>query len=96
VHVFRVVAFDEAGLPAAAAQELAKFFFLDTREHGGVADLVAVEVQDRQDGAVANGVEELGGLPGGRQRACLCLAVTDDAGDDQARVVERGAERMAE
>ena len=96
VHLLRVVAFDEEGLPAAAAQELPELLIPDAGQDGGVADLVAVQVQDRQHGPVADGVEELGGLPGGGQRAGLGLAVADDAGDDQAGIVERGAERVAE
>ena len=68
----------------------------DAGQDGRVADLVAVEVQDRQHRAVADRVEELGGLPGGGQRPGLGLAVADDAGDDQAGIVERGPERVAE
>ena len=96
VHLLRVVTLDEQGLPAAAAQELVQFLVLDAGQDGGVADLVAVEVQDRQHGPVADRAEELVGLPRGGQRAGLGLAVTDDAGDDQARIVERGPEGMAE
>jgi hypothetical protein len=36
VHLVRVVALDEAGLPAAAWQELAQFLLLDARQDGGV------------------------------------------------------------
>ena len=96
VHLLRVVAFHEQGLPAAAPQELGQFLIPDAGQDGGVADLVAVQVQDRQHGPVADGVEELGGLPGGGQRAGLGLAVADHAGDDQAGIVERGPERVAE
>jgi hypothetical protein len=35
-------------------------------------------------------------MPRGRQRAGLGLSVTDYAGDDQAGIVERGPEGMAE
>ena len=61
----------------------------------GIADLVAIEVQDRQHGAVRNWVEKLVGLPCGRQRPRFRLTVADDAGDDQIRIVERGPEGMA-
>ena len=69
---------------------------LDARQHGGVADLVAVQVQDRQHRAVADRVEQLVGLPCGRQRSRFRLAVADDAGDDQIGIVERRSEGMAE
>ena len=61
-------------------------------QHGRAADLVAVEVQDRQHGAVADRVEEAGALPGAGQRPRLRLAVADHRGDDQVRVVEGRAE----
>jgi hypothetical protein len=96
MHLFRLVAFDEIGRPAAAAQELLQFLVLDAGEDGRVADLVAVEVQDRQHGAVGDRVEQLVGLPRGRQRPGFRFAVADDAGDDQIGVVERRPEGVAE
>src|ERR1017187_2941238 len=69
---------------------------LDAGEYGWVADLVAIEVQDRQHGSIGNWVEKLVGLPCGRQGACFCFTVADDAGDDQIGIVERGPESMAE
>ena len=62
----------------------------DAGPDGRVVDLVPVEVQDRQDRAVADRVEELVDVPARRQRAGLGLAVADDRRDDQVRVVERG------
>ena len=96
VHRFRVVAFDEQRRPAAAAEELLQFLVLDAGEDCRVADLEAVEVQDRQNRAVRDRIEKLVGLPGGRQRARFGLAVADDAGDDQPGIVERGAEGVAQ
>ena len=96
MHLFRVVAFDKVGRPAAASQKLLQFLMLDAGEHGRVADLVAVEVQDRQHGSVGDGVEKLVGLPCGRQGARFRFAVADHAGDDQTGIVEHGSEGMAE
>jgi len=56
---------------------------LDTGENGRVADLIAVEVQDRQHGAVADRIEELVGLPRGRERARFSFAVADDTRDHE-------------
>ncbi len=81
---------------AVAAQERVEFRFRDAGQHGGVGDLVAVEVQDGQDGTVVDGVEELVGVPGAGERAGLRLAVADHAGDQQARVVEGGAVGVGE
>ena len=92
VHRAGLVALDEERLVAVSDQETAQFRRRHPREESRVGDLVAVEVEDRQDRAVADGIEEFGRVPGSRERSRLGLAVTDHAGDDQARVVERGPE----
>jgi hypothetical protein len=96
MHRRGIVALDEIGRPAAAAEETAPAPRARCGPGRRVADLVAVQMQDRQHGAVGDRIEELVGLPGGRQRAGFRLAVADDAGDDQVGIVERGAEGMAE
>ncbi len=96
VHQRRVVPFDEQRGPAVAAEQLLQLLAGDAGQHGRVGDLVAVEMQDRQDGAVGHRVEELVGVPGGRQRPGFRFAVADHAGDDQPGVVEHRPEGMAE
>ena len=96
VHRLRIVALDEERRPPATEEELFQFLVLDAGEDRRVADLESVEVQDRQNRAVRDRIEEFVGLPGGRQRARFGLAVADDAGDDEARIVERGAEGVAQ
>src|SRR3954471_4112638 len=65
-------------------------------EHGRPGDLVAVEVQDRQDGAVAGGIEEADALPRTFERRGLRLTVADHTGDQQVGAVEHRAEPMDE
>ena len=89
VHRGRVVALDEVGLVAVADEQRAQLVVRDARQHGRVGDLVAVEVQDREHRAVARRVDELVGVPAGRQRTGLGLAVAHDAADEQVGVVER-------
>ena len=96
MHLFRLIAFHKVGRPAAASEKLLQFLMLDAGQDGRVADLVAIEVQDRQHGSVGNRVEKLVGLPCGRQGARFRFTVADDAGDDQIGIVERGPEGMAE
>ena len=60
----------------------------DPSEDARIGDLVAVEVQDRQNHAVCCRVQEFVGMPACRQRSGLRLAVADDTGNDQVRVVE--------
>ena len=96
VHRLRLVPLDEVGRVAVAAQELLQLLAADPGQDGRVGDLVAVQVEDRQHGAVVRRVEELVAVPARGQRAGLGLAVADDAGDDQIGVVERGPEGVAE
>ncbi len=66
----------------------------NAREHGGIGDLVAIQVKDRKDRAIGCGVEKFVRMPACCQRAGLGLAVADYAGDDQVGIVEGCAERM--
>ncbi len=84
----RVVTGDMDGIVTVAAQKFVQFGLREPGQHRRVGDLVAVQVQDRQYGAVADRVQELVGVPGGGQRAGLRLPVADHAGDQQFRVVE--------
>ena len=92
----RLVAFDEVRLVAHALEELPQLVLGNAGEEAGVGDLVAVQVEDRQHAAVAGRVEELVAVPAGGERPGLRLAVADDAGDDQVRVVERGPVGVAQ
>ena len=65
-------------------------------QHGRIADLVAIEVQDRQHSSIGLWIEKLVGLPRGRQGRRFRLTVADDAGDDQIGIVEGRTEGMAE
>src|SRR5215203_383159 len=64
--------------------------------HGGARDIVAVEVQDRQDRTVASRVEEADGLPGALKRGRLGLAIADHGGDYEVGVIEDGTEGVGE
>lgn len=92
----RFVAGDMDRLVSVAAQQRVEFLLRDPGQHGRIGDLVAVEVQDRQDGTVVDGVEELVGVPGPGERPGLRLAVADHAGHQQVRVVEGGAVGVGE
>ena len=94
VHGLGVGPFDEVRLVAVADEKALQLLAADPSEHGRIGDLVAVQVQDRQNGAVGGRVEELVGVPGGRERAGLGLAVAHDARDDEIGIVERGPIRV--
>ena len=88
----RLVALDEPDVVAVAGAGARGLVVARAAEHGRAGDLVPVQVQDRQDGAVAGRVEEADALPRAFERAGLGLAVADDGHHDQVRVVERGPE----
>src|SRR5262245_7079227 len=73
------------------AEKLVQLFVTDPSKYAGIGDFVAVQVQDRQDNAVGHGIEKLVGMPARGERSSLRLAVADNAGDDQIRIVVGGA-----
>src|SRR3984885_5716707 len=96
VHLFRLFALDKQRRPATPTEELIQFLVLDAGEDCRVADLEAVEVQDWQNRSVRHRVEEFVGLPGSGQGPGFGFAIADDAGDNEPRVVECGAKRVAQ
>ena len=75
-------------------EEIRDLFPGHARKEGGVRNLVAVQVQDGQNRAIRDGVEELVALPGGGQRPGFSLAVADGDRRDQTGIVKHGAESM--
>ena len=69
VHGRRVVARRRGTACSRTRSAARQFVVADPGQHGRVGDLVAVEVQDRQDRAVADRVEELVRVPRRRERA---------------------------
>ena len=96
MHLLRVTAFHEVRSPATASKEHFQFLVLDSRQNGGIVDLVAIEVQNGQHRPVGNRIEKLIGLPCGGQRTRFRFTIADDTGDDQIWIVERGPEGMTE
>ena len=86
---------DEIGRPPVAAETF-QFLAGDAGEQGRVGNLVAVEMQDRQHRAVGDRIEKFVGMPCRGEGSGFRLAIADDTGDDQARIVEHRPERMAE
>ena len=78
--------------PAVTLEQVLQLLMRDPRQQCGVVNLIAVEMQNRQDRAVADGVQELVGMPGGGQRAGLRFAVAHHHRHQQVRIVEGGAE----
>ena len=95
MHQRRIVALDEQWLIAIADEKRAQFVVGNAGQDRRIGDLVAVEMQDRQNRAIARRVEELVGMPGSGKRPGFGLPVADDAGDDKVRIVESRTDRHA-
>ena len=83
-------------LIAVTADQVGQFLAADAGEHRRIGDLEAVEMKDRKNRTVTRRIEKLVGVPARGQRARFRLAVADDAGDDQIRIVECRAIGMDE
>ena len=94
MHRRRVITLDEIRFVAVSDQQRLQFLVRNARKDRGIRDLVAVEVQHRQDSPIANGIQELIRMPGGGKRTGFGLAVSHRDGNDEVRIVESGSVRM--
>ena len=88
MHHGRDVAFHEMRFIAVTADQVGQFPAADAGEHGRIGDLEPIEMKDRKNRAIARRIEKLVGVPTRGERARFRLAVADDAGHDQIRIVE--------
>src|SRR5262249_24474461 len=63
VHLRGLRAVDEVRLVAVSDEQRLELLVADARRYGRVGDLVAVETQDRQHGAIVHGIEKLVRMP---------------------------------
>ena len=96
MHRGRLLAFDHIRGVAVTAQQLLELRARDAGQQGRVGDLVPVQVQDRQHGAVGSGIEKLVALPARGKRPGLRLTIADDARGNEAGIVEHRAIRMTQ
>src|ERR1700687_2992638 len=88
VHLLWLMTFHKMRLVTIAGGKLSQLGISQTAEYCWVCDFVAVQVQDRKNGAVANGIQELVRMPTGREWTCLGFTVTDHAANQQVWVVK--------
>src|SRR5208282_662126 len=94
MHRERIVALDEMRFVAVTDQQRLQFFVWNARQNRGIRDLVAVEVQHRQNSPIADRVQEFVRMPGGCEWTGLRLAVAYCDGDDEIGVIECGSVGM--
>jgi hypothetical protein len=88
MHDFRFVPRDDMGLITVTMEQRFQLVVRQAGKYGGTGDLVAVQMQNGQHGAIAHGVEEFISMPTRGQRPGLGLAVPDHTGDEQVGVVK--------
>src|SRR5260370_18951810 len=79
VHTLRLMAFHKIRFVTIPREKLSQLGISQTAEYGWVCDFVAVQVQDRKSGAVANGIQELVRMPTGREWTCVGFSVTNQS-----------------
>ena len=80
MHRLGVIAFHKKRLVAVPDQQRFQFIRRHAGKDRGAGDLVSVEMQNRQDGAVARGVQEFIAVPTPGQRSGFRFSVADDSG----------------
>ena len=88
----RVIALNKVGLVTPSYIKGLQVCITRAPLGGWPRDFISIEVKDRQNRTVSHRIDEVDRLPASFQRACLGLAIPDDAGDNQVRIVEGRAE----
>ena len=94
MHRARLMPFDKMRRISVSTKKQFKLLVADPRQHCRIGDFIAVEMQDRQHGAVAHRVQKLVGMPARRKRSRLRFAITDNRGHNEVGIVEGRAEGM--
>src|SRR5277367_6049255 len=89
MHHRRIIAFDEIRLVPVTGEQCFQLFMWDARKDGWICDLIAIEVQHRQDRSIANRIQKFIRMPRGCERTSFRLAVAYRDRDDEIRIVER-------
>src|SRR6516165_10186274 len=82
MHLFRFMPLDEIGRVAIASEQLIQLLMADAGENTGICNLVAVQMEDRQNHTVSRRVQELVGMPARCQWSSFRFAVADNTGND--------------
>lgn len=96
MHQVRHVSLNKVWRPPVAAKQLLQFLAGNAGKQRRVGNFVAVEMQDRQHGAIGYRIQKLVRMPSGGKRPCFSFSVSNDASDNEIGVVEYSPERMAE
>src|SRR2546421_2827813 len=88
MHFLWVLAFDKIRRVTVAAKEGLQLLARNAGQHGRPRDFVAVEVEDRQHGSVANRVEEFVRVPTRGEGTGLRFTIAYDARNEKVGIVK--------
>ena len=96
MHFHRIASAYEIRIPAAALEEPFSLLLRNSCEHRRIVDFVSVQVQNRKNRTVVFCAQKLVGMPSGRKRSGFGLAVSDNTGGNQVRIVKNRAESVCQ
>src|SRR5256885_7050869 len=78
VHAHGIIPLNKVDLVAMARNEVINLLIVCTSQNSWTRDFIPVEVENRQNGPIAHGVQEVNALPGPFQRRSLSLSISND------------------
>jgi hypothetical protein len=96
MHTLQIASLDKVWFPAVANKQGGQFFVADSGQDSGVIDLVSIQMQDGQNSAVSDWVQEFGTVPASRKWTCLGFSITDHCQRDKVGVVKDGSEGVGD
>lgn len=94
MHRVGLASLDKVWLPSVADKQCFELRMWDSGKDGGVVDLVSVEVQHWEYGAVGDGIQKLVAVPARGQGTSFGLAISNHGQSNEVGVVEDGTESM--
>src|SRR5262245_30645965 len=88
VHGFRFVTFDKMWLITVSGEQANQLIVAEPSQHGGIRDLISVQMEDGKHSPVACRIEKLIRMPTGGERSRFRLAITHYGACDQVRIVK--------
>ncbi len=88
MHLRRIVPFDHDGLVPIADKKAFEFLRGNPGENRGIGDFISVQVENRENRPVRDGIQKFVGMPGSGHGTGFGFSVPDDAHGNQIRVVE--------
>ena len=94
MHLFRFITFNIVRHPAITTEQLIKFIMTNPCKHCWISYFVPIEMQNWQNCPISDRIKKFIGVPCSRQWSCFSFSISDNACNNQLRVIEDGSEGM--